>query len=296
MAASEHQLQAALSSIREELGSLLEEREKLREELQAIRTTIASRIETARAIRNKLKSLREQLNTLRNELENLRTKRNELRELLQKLRTRSRELYQALRAGYRIPGNPDELRRRIEELEWRLITTPNLSLEEEKRIVQEIAFLEHRLAQYIRSQRTLSEYSREYENIVAEANSVRDEIVKLSKRMNELREQIGELKRRREELRKQLEAIINDLQELKKKREELRNALQDISSKIAELRRRYHEILTQLRKLSEESEAEKARQILEAKRKRAFEKMQRGERLTLEELYLLLGASGDEQR
>ncbi len=295
MAASEHQLQVALSSIREELDSLLEEREKLREELRIIRTTIASRIETVRAIRNELRSLREQLNTLRNELENLRTKRNELRDLLQKLRVRSRELYQALRTGYRIPGNPDELRRRVEELEWRLITTPNLSLEEEKQIVQEIAFLEHRLAQYIRSQRALSEYSREYENVVAEANSVRNEIIKLSKHMNELRKQIGELKRRREELRKQLEVIINDLQELKKKRRELKNSLQDINSKMAKLRQQYREILAQLRKLSEESEVEKSRKILEVKRKRALEKMRRGERLTLEELYLLLGASGNEQ-
>lgn len=130
--------------------------------------------------------------------------------------------------------------------------------------------------------------------MLARIGSVREELSKISSDIDAILKEIASLQKKRVELKNQLETLVNNLQDLKKHRDELKQTLREINTRIAELKQQYNRIMTQLRRMSESMELQKLTHIIKTKQKRALEKMERGERLTMEDLYFIFGVSQHE--
>ncbi|MEM0490129.1 MAG: hypothetical protein QXH73_02810, partial [Ignisphaera sp.] len=189
----------------------------------------------------------------------------------------------------------DEIREEIEKLEWILITTPNLDLEEEKKIVDKISQLEKKLRNIAMYQRNMADVYSRYEELSDILDNIRKELKTKSEEASRIRERIAQLKELRDKLKQDIAVLVNDIAELKKKREELRNKITDIKKAINSKSEEYRNLIKELNRLKELREQSRRDIIISRKREEIKNKIERGERVTLYELYIAF-SEGDERK
>ncbi|MEM1646382.1 MAG: hypothetical protein QXL96_11105 [Ignisphaera sp.] len=289
--AIEKDLQIKLATIREDLQKLIIERDSIKLELQKTREELNDKISRLRKFREELKKVREELN---NHYNSLNTLKNDLTQLRGKLRehiSQAKKLSSDLKriSSLATRESIDSMREEIEKLEWTLITTPNLTSEEEKRIVEKIAQLEKKMKEIAIYQRDVLDLHTKYEELSLEIDNLKKEIKERGEALNQVREKITQLKNVREKLRKDIIETINSIAELKKKRDELKSKLKEVINAINEKSKEYKEILKELNSVRERKEHSKTSLILKRKKEEVKSKFERGERITLYELYLMYG-------
>jgi uncharacterized coiled-coil DUF342 family protein len=226
--------------------------------------------------KNNMKALKEKFT---NALNNFRQASSELRAI-----TRSSSYNMAI----------DELRQRIEGLEWSLITTPNISIEKEKQIVNEISKLEQKLKTLISQQLRYSKVVEDYEKSRRELNELREHINKEKEHLNELLKQLTSLKESRGKIKSEIVALIDNIKQLKNERNELKTQLTSINNTIREKRFQYQEIVKELRRLREESKRKEQYKVLKEKKEHVMERINKGERVTIYDLYIAYGSEANE--
>lgn len=294
---NEEKLLVELSSLREELQNLVLKREELRsalrnvqEELNAVRDELRKkRFELADA-KMKLASLREEIAKVKNDIKSLKEK---FTNALNNFKQASSELRALARASSY--NTIDELRQKIEELEWNLITTPNISIEREKQIVGEISRLEQKMKALISQQLKYTNVVENYEKSRREVNELRELISKKKEYLNELIKQLIALKESRDKVKNEIVTLIDNIKKLKNKRDEIKTQLTSISNIIKEKKLHYQEILRELRRLKEESKRREQYKVLKEKKERVMKKMSQGERLTIYDLYIAYSSENSDK-
>jgi uncharacterized coiled-coil DUF342 family protein len=224
------------------------------------------------------------LNSLKNELTQSREK---LRIHISEAKKLSLELKKI--ASATTSRSIDDIKEEIERLEWMLITTPNLDLEEEKKIIEKISQLERKLKEISTYQRNSFELYTKYEELNAEIDKLKKEMKEKSNLANQIRDRITQLKNVRNKLKKDIEDVINSIKALKQRRDELKSKLNEVFQAINAKSKEYRDILKELNRLKAEREQIKAKTLLNRKKDEVKSRLERGERVTLYDLYVLYG-------
>uniref|UniRef100_A0A7C2VLN7 Uncharacterized protein n=1 Tax=Ignisphaera aggregans TaxID=334771 RepID=A0A7C2VLN7_9CREN len=285
----ENELQSKLGSIREELQKLILERDSIRSELRITRDKINEEITKLRKLKEDMRKSRDELNNLYSSLQTLKKEIASIREKLRNLTEQRRKLLSEIkkRTAIRNEESIDSIKEEIERLEWKLITTPNLDLDEEKKIVERIAALEKKLKELTLIQKDSYESYHKYEELSSEIDRLRNELKSKIDTANRIRESIAQLKELRNNMKKDIETIVKTLSELKKQREELKSRLQAVVSSITSKSEEYRNIMKELNRLKELQESRKLNAFVNRKKEDVKKKLERGERVSFNELYLM---------
>jgi len=253
-----------------EATSWAKKRNSIHEQIRKLRTEATSIKEKRDALNQKvkeLKNLREQAKAKRKE------KRNQILKLNEKMRTLlEKKPSQNLRA----------IQKEIESLEWEIQTTP-LAVKQEEELIGDVKRLE--------IQRTILEKLQELKDTLIELQT---EEKALATKAKSHHEKLSELAEQSQKFHEQRLEILNQIQNLKVEADNAHHKYVETSQKADGLHQRYIELLQKInglqqkqRRVEEAKQAKRQKQLLKEARKKALEKMKRGEKLTWEEFKLL---------
>ncbi|MBS7288159.1 MAG: hypothetical protein KIH01_05310, partial [Candidatus Freyarchaeota archaeon] len=252
-------------NLQEELGRLRMHAEKYKEVRDKKNNEVKAVIQTLKEVREKR---REKLDELRRLREELREVKDELARAVEKIKKINRERF-----------NGEDVKRRIESLEWMIQTAP-LSLDEEKKIVAEIARLEEealeaeeRRRAYERAVKCLEDLRKRRGHVLARLDELRGEVAEFDEKIKVLEEKFNEVKG-------EADKAHRNYMDLFEKVIVKENELEKLVDEEKIYRRRYLRIVE---KKKEEEEKERKR-ILEKKAAEAKEKFRRGEKVSIHEL------------
>jgi len=281
----EEELLKLAEEYREKIVSIKEQRRQLVEENRKLRAQRRQLIEEKRQLTSRLQEVRKKRNELMEQLRQLKAERDKVREELEKKREQlqlARKL--AEKEGDLAKLSLKRLQRRLEELEWKQMTSI-LSSEAERRIVEEIGRLEELIERVRRAkQQVLSIMELE-----AEVKALRLKSRDLTQRINGVRESIGEAKREIQSLVERIEEYNKKIDALSEEINERSAILDDLSKQLDLLYTVYREIMVKVRELKLARQYRLSLEELERRRKEVMEKYKRGEPLSLQELRILYG-------
>ncbi|MFX1511288.1 MAG: hypothetical protein ACFFCQ_01740, partial [Promethearchaeota archaeon] len=157
----------AIRKKREELNSQVAELAKKRNDLNS---EVIELISYAKEERNSRNIENEKITTLKNERDDLQAAINLLKERLNKLNQQKSQLtHSDTEKPSKRRLSTHKLRKTIHSLEWKLQTTSNLGLEEEKACVEQIARLEKQL----KYEEEVESINREISELYRKSNSMR---------------------------------------------------------------------------------------------------------------------------
>ncbi len=250
----------------EGLNDLADERDRLREEEKSILSDMAEIRAKLGKIRPELQELRKTRDGLNETVRALKKSRDELRDSSKKSLVRLRELV-------KLTHGTDEgsrAEREMAELEWK-IQTSTLEKEEEKRLLNKVRLLEAKVGAH-RKSRKLSEEVGEYRT-----------------QADEIHNKIQELAVKSQQYHTEVVALSEGFDKLRAREDELRRTLEGVRAKSLEIGFKY----TTLRNTAIQSEkiSQKARERAYKKtlKETAKRKLDKGGKVSLEELGALMG-------
>jgi len=240
--------------------------------------------ERCRNSRSEVSDLRDRRDSLNEEVKNLKLLRTELKEdrrgeveRARKFREKSKIL-----ARNRPDASHASLQKKVDEIDWKIQTT-SLSIEEERKLVKEIAGIETSLGIH-----------RKYEKQISEVRNVQNRISELQIKGDELHQKLTEKANKSQELHQSMVKKFEALKKLKAESDAVHSLLVEGLEKRQLIQSKMVDIQSQLQQLRQESriKEKETRQVsmenLRSKlEKEAKQKLNRGEKLTLQELQLL---------
>jgi uncharacterized coiled-coil DUF342 family protein len=287
---SEGELLTRIEEVKDKIIQLKDERRRLIEELRRLRDERRRLIEERRRLIEEFKSLRERLRELKSKLAEIKAERDKVRkEALDKREDVRIARQLAEKEGEVARVSLRRLQKRLEELEWRQMTTV-MRPEEERRLVEEIARIESMIMK-------VKEARKHVISVLELEADYKATLLRLKDLNNKMAEVVEEIK----SVRLQLQGIAARLDELSSKVGALTQSISDKSSRVDEINREldslyneYRGVLGRLRDLRESRRLGIQLELLERKRREVREKAERGEPLTLEELRILYGELDEE--
>lgn len=287
---------ALLDEVRKQLAEVRSLIEGKRQQLQKTRELIGSLVERKSQIINNIRSLRNEL--LQTNI------------LLQKYREKL-TIYRNLLSTFNdyVGGKPiekDKLKRIIEQLEYFFETSPT-NPEWERQFIKYISQIEKELNLADSMEKVkahIAELKNQMDEFKNKREAIRNEIARLIQDLNTVKQELSQLKASRQEIYKQLAELKSRREDLKKKREEIKSEILQLALKRKELREKRRAVQDELDKytvllkaveLAEKNKARSAAQAARAEslKERAeilFNKLMSGERLTHEEIKILVEA------
>ncbi len=263
-------LKGQKSALKAEAKGLAEKRDRLNHELKNLRCEIL-RMKNARdEINAKVKELKQQRSQIKAEIAQkvaeLKSLRKELEPLIEKKPKRG------LKA----------LEKDVESIEWKIQTTP-LSLQEEKKLVEQVKQLESQISVH----KKIKQLSQKRIELKAELKALQARVELCHKNIMEHAEKSRQT---HEELLKKIE----EANKIKGEADNFHRLYLQTREKIKFLQAEMAKILDGIRRFREEISAEEEKKrketeekLLESVEKQAVEKLKRGEKLTWEEFKVL---------
>jgi phosphoserine phosphatase len=277
---------------RDDLGELRRHRDKMRE-YKSIRDEHNKEV---RALIESVKAEREERDRINAEISEAKERRTALHTQLKSVYEEIRELRS------NIVGSPStdqrRMMRRVEELEWRQ-QTEQLSIDEERSIVDEIAKIEAHLVkigQEKEKQDRISELRRLARKLKREATEEHHRVIELSEQSQIHHQEVVRIRPQLEEHKKAADTAHQNFVEWLKKVKTGESKLKELRAQIDEFQGKIRKVTIEKRELSEH---EKKTQQKEQQRERvdaAVEKLQSGQRLTFDEFILAQRSVSDEKK
>ena len=273
-----------LEKLRFRLEEVRNKLDLLRREIKSWNAKRRSTIEELKALRERIREARTKRDSINKTVKLLKAEREDLKAWLKDYKhklSECKEKFKVLR-GRRPEGSVQTLEKQLEEIEWKIQTTP-LPLREEKILVDRAKEVGAKLG-VLKRITALKEEERGLRQNVRELkmkiNSKSEVILKLASQSQETHSEMLRLIEKADGLRMRAK---NESKKLAEVKEKLRVLSEECKSIKNELKRRLEE-----KKLREEEERrEKATRLLKQLREQASEKFKRGEKLTWEEFRLL---------
>ncbi|MEM0365556.1 MAG: hypothetical protein QXO93_02410 [Acidilobaceae archaeon] len=282
---TEQELLNTIEDIRDKIINMKDERRKLIEEIKRLRDERRRLVDERRKLASEYRGYRDQLRAIREEFLKLKEERDRIREEALNKREDLRIARQlAEKEGDMARVSLRRLQRRLEELEWRQMTTV-MRPEEEKRIIDEIARIESMIMKVREARKhviSVLELQADYKSTLIRLKDLNSKLAKLV-------EEIARLKNKLNEIGGKIWSLNKQIDELTSKINEKSSRVDGLSREIDELYGTYKDSLTKLKEFKEARRLGLQLEILERKRREIKEKAERGEPLTLEELRILYG-------
>jgi len=288
--------EANKKEVSQKISDASQEVEKLKKELASIdkkkEASFAKKQEVGSKIAEKIRNVNE-FKKARNEL----TK--EVRELKKKRDTLNQEINEKVqeikkltdgkplpRQKRKDPENPQFLKKKIEELEYKLETQP-MGFEAEQKINKQIREYKKKVNEKMKASEGMENVlakSKEIDNLKREANALHAKVTQLAVDSQKRHENLISESKEIEELKKEEEELYNSFMEYKKKYSEINTKLKNELGEKQEV--------TVVRKERQESRKQKAaedKKTLKERAKEAESKVKKKQKLTTEDLLALQG-------
>lgn len=280
MSGSDDELEKLKSKLEEVHGRL----DLLRSEIKSCSEKRHSTLEELKALRGRIREVRDRRNAINKTVKLLKEDREELKSFLEKSKKKLVECEKKVKALYRRrpEGSIQKLEEQLEEIDWRIQTTP-LPLNEEKRLVDKAREIGAKLGT-LRKIKALEEEKRllkgDMEKLRIKINLKSESVLKLADQSQKTHLEMLSLIEDAEKLRAMMESEYKRMAEAKEKHRILNEEYISIRD---EWKRRLKE-----KKLREEEQRkETAKHLLKQLKKQASEKLKLGKRLSWEEFRLL---------
>jgi uncharacterized coiled-coil DUF342 family protein len=248
-----------------------------RDNLNRMKTPLIAKLKMEREQRNSTNEKVAELKTLR---DNFRNELEETEKLIGTLNTNKQKMIQSLKE------DPVRVRERIKELEW-FLQTNVMSLNKENELVKEISILERKLAE-----------TRSIDEVDAKVTAARNKAQAIKNKLSELRNQMLEPVKVSQGYHSNVLDLVHQLDDIRKQADEAHKnyseAFDSASLALANLRKTQDRI----RELNRETEPDKERKREERMKEieekieqiatQASEKVRKRERLTIDELSVLV--------
>jgi uncharacterized coiled-coil DUF342 family protein len=259
-----------ISSLRNEIETLLKERDLLNAEVKKIADDV--------------KQLRNKRDSLNSRVKEFKIKRDELRVAATKKRQAlSQLLEQAQKSSGKVPGNMSDLTKQITRLEWEIQTNP-LDPKTERNMITKIAELEKHLAKHkvlkgVRDR--LLRLRMEVGTLRIQAQSTHQELTKYAEESEKAHKEMVEKVRLLSEKKKEADGKHGAFLEKNKQRNEAITTLRNNISRIELVRNQIGDIKTS-------GKTEKAEKVKSQYKEAAEEKIRTGGKLSFEEFQALM--------
>ncbi|MFX0113368.1 MAG: coiled-coil protein [Candidatus Hodarchaeota archaeon] len=293
---------------------------ELRERVNYIRSErdgLFDRLQIAEKERDTFRDKRDELNKFTSEnfgkVRDLKEKRDSTNETIRELKTMRQSVLDEMRLlikkaqslreeipteGRSAQGRADSrrVRREIEEYEWRIQTTPGISVEEERQIMSEISRLSTRLGELEASEETrvaLRKVNKEISNLKGYLDDSWDQLQELVTTSQDRHQRLTELydegRKNKEEADHNHKLFLERAEEVRKLREQIREFSKEIREKSEILRN----VQTKRRQTARVVRDAEVRRVMDEKAKVLLDRMgsekQRGKRtLTFDEMQVLM--------
>ena len=248
--------------------------------------------EQFRNLRSEITDLRSQRDTLNDEVQNLKLQRTAVRDQIRekidkikKLRPKSKVL-----AETRPSRSHQSLQQEVESIDWE-IQTSILTKEEEKELVEQVKELEEQLVAH-----------KKYEHLITKIHALQEEIMVVDAQGKAFHDKLKGTAQRSQTIHQKMLEKIEESKKVKAEADKFHQLFVEGREKSRAVQAEISSVSTRLRQLRGEikgEEAQEKRRSEESLREKieseAREKLQRGDKLTLDEFKLLAGDDGKEQ-
>jgi uncharacterized coiled-coil DUF342 family protein len=277
---------------REDLEVLRRDRDQMRQ-YKSVRDEHNKEV---RSLIESVKAEREERDRINKEISEAKDRRSAIHAQLKSVYEEIRELRS------NIVGSPStdqrRMMRRVEELEWRQ-QTEQLSMDEERSIVEEIAKIEAKLVkigQEKEKQDRIHEQRRLARRLKEEASEAHQKVLKLSEQSQIHHQEVVRIRPQLEEFKRSADTAHQNFVEWLKKVKEGENKLKEVRTEIDEIYGKIRKHQSERRDTAE-SERREVKKVHEQERvDAAVEKMQSGKRLTFDEFILAQRSVTDDKR
>jgi uncharacterized coiled-coil DUF342 family protein len=289
-------LRARLRELKIQAREDLEVLRRDRDQMRQYKTVRDEHNKEVRSLIESVKAEREERDRINKEISEAKERRSAIHAQLKSVYDEIRELRS------NIVGSPStdqrRMMRRVEELEWRQ-QTEQLSMDEERSIVEEIAKIEAKLVkigQEKEKQDRIHEQRRLARRLKEEASEAHQKVLKLSEQSQIHHQEVVRIRPQLEEFKRSADTAHQNFVEWLKKVKEGETKLKDVRTEIDEIfgKIRKHE---SERRDTAETERREVKRVHEQERvDAAVEKMQSGGRLTFDEFILAQRSVTDDKR
>ncbi|RDD52823.1 MAG: hypothetical protein BA066_07625 [Candidatus Korarchaeota archaeon NZ13-K] len=275
------------NELKRRIAELKESRRALIEELRELRARRSSLIEKVRRDRETFRAMVERKRTLQDELAKVREERKESLERFREIREQVLKLKEEYKYLVSSVGMSERvLRRRIARLERRIETSP-LNRDQERDLVMQISQYEAMLQNLNKAKalkRKILELMTEMERWRFFVRDSGERIGRIKEELNKLYDEITKKKEELESANKEIDLLTQQIKERSEKvdkiDEEMDRLRTDMMGVQEEIRKRFEATL--------ESGKEVERKLKEKLAEEALEKYRNGEKLSIDELKLLM--------
>ncbi len=287
-------LRTKLRQLKTQARDDLEELRRHRDKMREYKTIRDEHNKEVRGLIESVKAEREARDAINTDINEAKEKRTALHAQLKSIYDEIRELRGT------IVGSPStdqrRMMRRVEELEWKQ-QTEQLSIDEERSIVEEIAEIEARLVkigQQKEKQDKISELRRLARKLKEEATDAHQKVLDLSEQSQIHHKEVVRIRPQLEEYKKSADTAHQNFVEWLKK-------VKVGEAKLKEIRTQIDEIQGKLRKHQSDQPSKQDRRALvraeqNERAQEAAEKLQSGGRLTFDEFILARRAVTDDKK
>ncbi|UCH05338.1 MAG: hypothetical protein JSW05_04015 [Candidatus Thorarchaeota archaeon] len=294
-----------------------EDVEFLRARLRELKTQAREDLEVLRRNRDKMreyKNLRDAHNKeVRGLIESVKAEReardkinkeiNEAKQRRTAIHAQLKSIYDEIRdLRSNIVGSPStdqrRMMRRVEELEWRQ-QTEQLSMDEERSIVEEIARIETKLVeigQEKEKQDRISELRRLARRLKGEASEAHSKVIELSEQSQIHHQEVVRIRPELEELKRSADTSHQNFVEWLKKVKEGEGKLKEVRDQIDEIYGKIRKQESEKRDTARQEKRDIQMAHEQERRDAAVEKMQAGKRLTFDEFVLAQRGVADDKK
>lgn len=269
----------------------------LREQVDNANADSKRHAEKRDKLNEKLKKLRQEIREFKNERNNLNAKVKTLKLQREETRVKIKERIEEIMAHNekiaelkkKIPRESRrDMQKEFDDIEWKIQTTP-ANMQEEKRLMDRVKHLETQLSVYKKFDqhiKKISEIRKEIESFEENADAAHHELTKIAEKSQDIHVKMVSKIAESEDIKAEADGLHSNYIQAK---EQIRPMREEIG-KLAEQKRK-------LQSAIREEDAEKKKSVDQALRERlcseAKEKLQRGEKLSLDEFKLI--ADDDQQ-
>ncbi|MFW9885119.1 MAG: coiled-coil protein, partial [Candidatus Thorarchaeota archaeon] len=277
---------------REDLEVLRRDRDQMRQ-YKAVRDEHNKEV---RSLIESVKAEREERDRINKEISEAKDRRSAIHAQLKSVYEEIRELRS------NIVGSPStdqrRMMRRVEELEWRQ-QTEQLSMDEERSIVEEIAKIEAKLVkigQEKEKQDRIHEQRRLARRLKEEASEAHQRVLKLSEQSQIHHQEVVRIRPQLEEFKRSADTAHQNFVEWLKKVKDGETKLKEVRTEIDEIYGKIRKFESERRDTAETERREEKKFHEQERVDAAVEKMQSGGRLTFDEFILAQRSVTDDKR
>ncbi|MHA2002867.1 MAG: coiled-coil protein [Candidatus Thorarchaeota archaeon] len=267
-----------------------------RDQMRQYKTVRDEHNKEVRSLIESVKAEREERDRINREISEAKDRRSAIHAQLKSVYDEIRELRS------NIVGSPStdqrRMMRRVEELEWRQ-QTEQLSMDEERSIVEEIAKIEAKLVkigQEKEKQDRIHEQRRLARRLKEEASEAHQKVLKLSEQSQIHHQEVVRIRPQLEEFKRSADTAHQNFVEWLKKVKDGESKLKDVRTEIDEIYGKIRKHQSEHRDTAETERREVKRVHEQERVDAAVVKMQSGKRLTFDEFILAQRSVSDDKR